>query len=335
MTIYDISQKAGVSIATVSRVLNGSSKVSPKTKKKVMEVVEEFSYTPNAFARGLGLNTIQTIGILCADSSDLYLAKAVYHLEQFLRENGYDSILCCTGYELANKHKYMNLLLSKKVDSIILVGSNFVEANEKDNLYIKEAAKNIPIMLLNAEYPVSNVYSSLCDDFQAISSATGKLISHGCKNILYLYNSTSYSGSRKLSGYESAMSNAGLSPASHYVARSSTNEIKDVAAYVESLYEKGLRFDAVIAAEDSLALGAVKYASKAGIKIPDELSVIGFNNSLLTVCCEPELTSIDNRLELLCRQLVRNLVEVLSGNEIPQKTIYSGELVLRGTTAFE
>ena len=93
MTIYDISEKAGVSIATVSRVLNGNANVKPKTKKKVMDVIEEYGYTPNAFARGLGLNTMNTIGILCADSSDLYLAKAVYYIEQLLRENGVD-IVC-------------------------------------------------------------------------------------------------------------------------------------------------------------------------------------------------------------------------------------------------
>ena len=83
MTIYDISEKAGVSIATVSRVLNGNANVKPKTKKKVMDVIEEYGYTPNAFARGLGLNTMNTIGILCADSSDLYLAKAVYYIILF------------------------------------------------------------------------------------------------------------------------------------------------------------------------------------------------------------------------------------------------------------
>lgn len=75
MTIYDISKKAGVSIATVSRVLNGSSSVSEKTKEKVLNVIEQCGYTPNAFARGLGLNTMKTIGIMCADSSDIYLAR--------------------------------------------------------------------------------------------------------------------------------------------------------------------------------------------------------------------------------------------------------------------
>ena len=100
MTIYDISEKAGVSIATVSRVLNGSSSVSEKTKQKVLDVINQCEYTPNAFARGLGLNTMKTIGVMCADSSDLYLAKAIYYIEQKLRVNGYDSILCCTGYDL-------------------------------------------------------------------------------------------------------------------------------------------------------------------------------------------------------------------------------------------
>ena len=99
MTIYDISEKAGVSIATVSRVLNGSNNVSEKTKKKVLDVINQYEYTPNAFARGLGLNTMKTIGIMCADSSDPYLAKAIYYIEQKLRANGYDSILCCTGYQ--------------------------------------------------------------------------------------------------------------------------------------------------------------------------------------------------------------------------------------------
>ena len=115
MTIYDISEKAGVSIATVSRVLNGSSNVSEKTKKKVLDVINQYEYTPNAFARGLGLNTMKTIGIMCADSSDLYLAKAIYYIEQKLRANGYDSILCCTGYELETKMASMNLLITKKV----------------------------------------------------------------------------------------------------------------------------------------------------------------------------------------------------------------------------
>lgn len=86
MNIYDVSNKAGVSIATVSRVLNGNAKVSSATRNKVLDAMKELDYTPNVFARGLGLNTMNTIGIMCIDSSDIYLANAVYYLEQELRK---------------------------------------------------------------------------------------------------------------------------------------------------------------------------------------------------------------------------------------------------------
>ena len=105
MNIYDVSKKAGVSIATVSRVLNGNANVSDKTKNKVLVAMKELDYTPNIFARGLGLNTMKTIGIMCSDSSDTYLANAVYYLEQELRRHNYDSILCCNRTGFRNQEK--------------------------------------------------------------------------------------------------------------------------------------------------------------------------------------------------------------------------------------
>lgn len=159
MNIYDISKKAGVSIATVSRVLNGNDKVSEKTRQKVLSVMEEESYRPNAFARGLGLNTMKTIGILCADSSDSYLASAVYYLEQELRRFGYDALLCCTGYELEQKQKYLEILLSKRVDAIILAGSTFIEQTNKNNEYLCLAARKVPIILLNGHLDAPGIYS--------------------------------------------------------------------------------------------------------------------------------------------------------------------------------
>lgn len=142
MNIYDVSKKAGVSIATVSRVLNGNANVSDKTKNKVLVAMKELDYTPNIFARGLGLNTMKTIGIMCSDSSDTYLANAVYYLEQELRRHNYDSILCCTGQDSETKKKYLDLLISKRVDGIILAGSQFVlNQPGSDNRYILNAAK--------------------------------------------------------------------------------------------------------------------------------------------------------------------------------------------------
>ena len=336
MTIYDISKKAGVSIATVSRVLNGSTNVKPRTRKKVMDIIEQYGYKPNAFARGLGLNSMKTIGILCADASDLYLAKAIYFIEQNLRENGYHSVLCCTGYEMDSRKDSLNLLLSQHVDSVVMVGSNFIMNNPEDNQYVKDAAASVPIMLLNADFDCSNVYCTLCDDYKATQDATEKMIDAGLKDILYLYNSNSYSGLKKLAGFQNAMltHDIPLKKELQQCFKGSHEDIDGVKNFVENIYKKGIRFDGIVTSDDFLAVGAMNFARANNISVPRDLQIIGYNNSILTLCSEPDISSIDNRLEDMCIQLVKTLIGTLSQNEMPQKTIFSGELIKRGSTAF-
>ena len=187
MNIYDVSKKAGVSIATVSRVLNGKANVSEQSRKRVLKAMKELDYTPNIFARGLGLNTMKTIGIMCSDSSDAYLANAIYYIEQELRKNGYDSLLCCTGRDITTKKKYLDLLLSKRVDGIILVGSQFV-FNEPDDdcSYIIEASSELPIILVNGYIDSPNIYCVLCDDYNAVYNVTSSLIEND-EITLYTY----------------------------------------------------------------------------------------------------------------------------------------------------
>lgn len=336
MTIYDISKMAGVSIATVSRVINGNNNVKPETKKKVLDVMEQCGYTPNAFARGLGLNTMKTVGILCTDSSDLYLAKAIYFIEQNLRAGGYHSILCCTGYDLTNKKSSLNLLLNQKVDGVIMVGSNFIEPDDADNQYIREAASHIPITLLNADFDYPNVFCTLCDDFKAMQEAALGLIDSGVHDILYLYNSRSFSGMKKLSGYQSAclLRDLPLNKEFQQYYPGGHEDVDGICRFLCKLASEGLVFHAVLASEDILAIAATKYAKLHNLKIPDDLSIIGYNNSILVSCCEPELTSVDNRLEDICQQLVKTLIDTLNGVQMPQKTIFSARLIRRGTTTF-
>ena len=334
LTIYDISEKAGVSIATVSRVLNGSSKVKESTRKKIMDIIDEYGYTPNSSARAMGLKSMQTIGILCADSSDIFLAKAVYYLEQNLQANGYEAILCCTGYNV--KKNYANLILSKKVDGLILVGSNFIGESEQENQYIKDSSSQVPVMVLNASYHHDNVYCILCDDMNSMYRAATEMYESGIHDILYLYKSLSYSGRKKLDGFRMAMQSQKSKNYEDLILRvpEEITSLENIAAYVSDFAKKGHTFHGVIAADDELGISAVKYAQKCNLKIPEDLSVIGYNNSMLTQCCTPELTSIDNQLETQTRCLVKTLIGVLSGQEMPQKTVFSGTLVKRKTTNF-
>ncbi len=335
VNIYDVSEKAGVSIATVSRVINGNSNVSEKTKQRVLSVMKEIGYTPNVFARGLGLNSMKTIGIMCTDSSDIYLANAVYYLERELRNNHYDSILCCTGTSTANKEKYLKLVLSKRVDGIILVGSKFLsnKPGTKENDYILKASKDLPVMLVNGNLKGSNIYATLCDDEKAVYSVTDSLIKNGRRNIVYLYTSTSYSGIGKLNGYKNALTDNGL-PVNTAFTHMCTKDITKGKEYLNELYNKGYQFDAVVVSDDSLAVGAVKFAYEHSISIPEQLSIVGYNNSILAKCTEPELTSIDSQVEQLCITAVNSLMKVFNGEKVPQKTILSAELIKRNTTNF-
>ncbi|MDD5936786.1 MAG: LacI family DNA-binding transcriptional regulator [Clostridiales bacterium] len=333
MNIYDVSQKAGFSIATVSRVINGNQNVSEKTKQKVLDVMKEIGYTPNVFARGLGLNTMQTIGIMCSDSSDTFLANAVYHLEQNLRKNGYDSFLCCTGYDLHTKQKYLKLLLSKRVDAIVMVGSGFLEPNKKDNAYILEAAEDMPIMLINGYLNHPRIYCTLCDDYQAVYDSVNKLIDQGRKRVLYLYNSKTYSSIQKLNGYKAALAANDIDLDENLI-QMCPNTLADAHELLTSLATSGLKYNAVVTSEDLLAIGAIKFIKQAGRKIPEDCSVIGYNNSLLASCCDPELTSIDNHVETLCISTISTLMRVLSGNDVPNKTTISNDLIVRETTNF-
>ena len=332
MNIYDVSKKAGVSIATVSRVLNGNSNVSDKTRSKVLSAIKELDYTPNIFARGLGLNTMKTIGIMCTDSSDTYLANAVYYAEQTLRSFGYDALLCCTGNDYDNKRKYLSLLLSKRVDGIILVGSQFVSSDPAiDNTYIIEAASEMPIILVNGYLDGENIYCVMCDDRSAVYSSTAKLIESGVKKPVYFYTSTSTSGMNKLQGFRDALSDAGMTPDKKQL-HLCTKNISKAKDYLTALYNEAFYFVAVLASDDSLAVGAVKFAYEHSVKVPDELQIIGYNNSVLANCTEPELSSIDSKVEQLSTTAVSLLMQVLSGNSVPKLNTVTADLIKRKTT---
>lgn len=330
MNIYDISKRAGVSIATVSRVLNNSKSVSPKTREKVLQVMNDAGYTPNAFARGLGLNTMHTIGILCADSSDAYLASAVYYLEQCLRQHNYDSLLCCTGYDRKNKVKYLNLLLSKRVDALILVGSNFVEADPSDNDYIHQAAREVPVVILGGFIDAPNIYCVSCDDYNALYHATGYLLRCGCRRPVYLGRTSSYGGLRKQKGYENAMKDAGLSLNAIRSLHINTDMLR-AKKIITDLYQE-YSFDAVITSDDELAVSTLKFAKEQQLRIPEDLSIIGYNNSSLGLCCDPELTTVDNRVEDVSVTAVETLMKVLNKKNPASNTLFTANIILRSST---
>ena len=335
MNIYDIAKLADVSIATVSRVVNNSPKVSARTKEKVLAIMKENEYTPNAFARGLGLGTMKTVGIICPDISDIYMAKAVSYLESNLHDHGYDCILGCSGFKQKEKESYVKLLLSKKIDTLILVGSTYAGSgrDESDTDYIREAAEQASVFMINAKVAGDNIYCTYADDFQATYEVTKAYLRRGKEKILFMYDSESFSARQKLAGYEAALQDAGC-PVLGNLKFKTKNDIE----YTKNMlleYNKVLDFDSVLATDDGIAVGAVKYAKIKGLSIPDELSITGYNNSILALCSDPELTSVDSKLGVMCRKTVERMIELLENEaQIEKNVCVPCEIVRRCTTDY-
>ncbi len=329
MNIYDISKKSNVSIATVSRVLNGSIHVSPATRKKVLKVIEQSGYKPNAFARGLGLDSMKTIGILCVDIDDYYFTEAIYYVVKNIRENGYDSILIFTGSSLENKIKNLESLLTKRVDGVVLLGSSYVESKNEDNQYIRDAAKKIPIVMMNGYVEGENISCCLSDDYQAMFDVTSKLIEDDQKNIIYLYRNLNYSAEQKLKGFEDALLHHKKN-IRDYIQKTS-GDLYDVKKTLEKIKEKNIPFTSIICADDEIAVGALKYALTNKVKVPEELRIIGYNNSKLSLCTNPEISSIDPNIKDLSFLSVKVLMDAINGEIVPKKSLVETRLMERET----
>lgn len=333
--IYDIARIAGVSIATVSRVLNNSGKVSEKTRRKVEEIIREIDYTPNAFAQGLGLNTMHTIGILVPTIADTYMSSAVSYVEGFLAREGYHCLLSCSGFLYDEKKLQTEILLSKHIDALLLIGSTYAGRGEgpHETDYIREAAQKVPVFTINFNIEGENIYCTVCDDRSAVYDMTMRMIAAGREKILFMTDSKSYSATKKLQGYLDAVKETRLPGGEDRIVY-----VKNDIAFVRDfLREADLPpFDAVISTEDGIAIGAVKYAAAEGLRVPEDLFISGYNNYPIALACEPELTSIDNHMDQICRHTADRILARLKGTDqyMPHKVVAPYSIIERKTTAF-
>ncbi|MDD3230183.1 MAG: LacI family DNA-binding transcriptional regulator [Oscillospiraceae bacterium] len=323
MNIYDIANKSHVSIATVSRVINGSSNVSPETRGKVLRTIQEADYTPNAFARGLGLNTMKQIGILVSDVSDTCYANEVAVLESSLQAAGFDVILKCTGTKLKSKRMMLNAMLECHVDAVILVGSIMQEL--KGNSHIKAAAKKIPVIIINGYVKGKNIVNVRCNEKDGVQDCVHDMCHSGCQHLLLIYDHLTFSCKQKLAGFQSGLlecKNYDPSPTGEAVCISG-NFDEIVIGAVQYLHNKSV--DGIIGADDRVAVAVQKAMLRLGLSIP----LVGMNNSILAKAATPSISSIDNMSETLCTIAVKNLLDVFQGKHVPCDTVVSSEFVER------
>ena len=325
MNIYDIAKEAGVSIATISRVINGSDKVRESTRKRILELIEKYHYTPNAFARALGLGTMKTVGILCTDVSDLYNSEAIANIEYGLRDCGFNSLLCCTGYKYQDKEDGVNQLLTRNVDALIIVGSHYVEADDQENEYIRNAAKRVPVFMVNSFLKGENIYCVGCDDYDITKELTYNLINTGTKKPIFLYRHESYGCRTKIKAITDVCRENGIEFGNDRIFVCKVG----ISGCVKALREaaQNISFDTVLCDDDLLAASALKYAEAEGLSVPSQLRITGYDYTILSLTTTPLLTTIDNKVEAIALAVIDVLVKRINNENVSQKTIYSADII--------
>lgn len=329
MTIYDIAAECGVSISTVSRVLNAPHLVKPATRKKVQSALAKHNYTPNAMARGLVYNTMKTIGILSNNLRHLSFSTTAFVLEDLFFRWGYSSMVCNTGEDLEKKQKYIRILSEKKVDGLVLIGSIFneVEIEQMIRRYLPET----PVVISNGILSLPNAYSVLIDHDCGLRLSVQHLAERGHSKIGLVRSTLSYNAQRKVNGFFKAMREAGF-PSGEDTILSTANSLEGGGDFADSFLEEGHDYTALIFTDDLTALGAVKRFRQLGRRVPEDVAVIGCDDSIFCRCSEPTLTSIDTKAESIATVAANTLHDAISKREIGSTILLTPSLVVRKST---
>lgn len=327
MNIYEISELAGVSIATVSRVLNGSTKVSEKTREKIQAIIDENKYTPTK--PGKKHLPGRTIGILCNSISNPRTASITENLLTNLHNLNFDTFLVNCKNDLNEKKIAIQHFVDLNMSAIIIEGTDFLSYDRSDNSYIMQTADKTPIILLNSYLEHSNIYSILCDEGGLIFSITEEYIKQNKTNILFLFSSMSAYCAPLLEAFSHAFYVHNLETAPEQIHLCS-QDFTDAYNYIMNLLQTGKTIDAIIATNDSMALGAVRAAGDFGLNIPDDIEIIGLGNTYLSHISA--LSSINCKDKEISDAAINTVTGIYSNTHIPSRVTIPAEIIKRGTS---
>ena len=329
VNIYDIAKEAGVSISTVSRVLNNKGNVNEQTRKKVEEVLKRNNYTPSAIARGMVSKSMRTIAVLTVDIRVPHYATTAYIIERECSKKGYEVLLCNTGGEKKETEKYLTIVLEKHVDGIIFVGSIFNTICEDKR--IKRLLGKVPMVVANGTLQMENAYSILVNDKGGISLMVRHLVEKGHKHIYYVKDMDTMSARLKCEGFVQCMKECGLEAEANNVIETESS-IDGGRMVVKILQKEKKKVTAIICGEDITAAGVVKELLQQGIQVPNDVAVTGYNNSQYARICQPQLTTVDNKPELVATLSVKLLTDLIEKKENSDCYVIEPEIVLGETT---
>lgn len=328
ITIYDIAESAGVSVATVSRVINNNPQVNKKTRAKVLKVLQEKNYVPNMNARSLAIQSSKIIGILIADMRTAQHTEGVYYVEHEFSKKGYSCLIYNTSSDPDQQVQYIQLLSQRKIDAVVMMGS--IYQNEKIKAAIDTYIPSIPVAMCNGYIQGDNIYGVVSDEKNGVSDCVKLLADKGRQHIAFIYNYKTPSNLEKIRGFEEGIAKYNQHGTKLLVQTDNSGDA--VSETVEKVMKEHPETDGIIFSEDYLALIGMNRLCTSGHSVPKDVSVIGINNSKYSMYTIPPLTTLDNMLYDSTLISVRSILQVLAGEHTTKKLMLSCNIVERSST---
>ncbi len=290
-TIYDIAKKLNITAATVSRALNDNPKISKSTKELVFKTAAEMNYEQNRLAQALKSGRSFNVGVIVPRIDSNFFSSVIRGIEEELYPKGYHVIICQTHDQEILEIKNINSLLNAQVDGVLMSISNAkLEQNESFNSLLK---KSVPLIFFDRKKEIKNVSSITIDDFKGAYIATKHLIDQGCKRIAHLSNNRDLEiFKNRYLGYKQAIIDSGLE-FDESLTIEAFSKVAEGRKAAKRFLEMDRPPDAIFSSSDFTALGAIQEIKNQGLKIPEDICVVGFSNEPFTRFMELSITSVD------------------------------------------
>ena len=320
-SIRDVARLAQVSPATVSRVMNGTANVDEEKKKRVLKAIEETGFVPNEVARSLFKRSAKLIGLIMPSIENPFFTQLAGAIERTADKHGYRLVLCNTGSVIEKEKAAIQMLVSMNADGIILTSSN-------DEIRNYTSLCNIPIIVTDRSFNgCGNLKIVHCDHYQGGRMATEHLISCGCKSIVCIKGQQEISSAKdRYDGYKDVCQEKGIKEQTVDCAYDFEQGMK----VTDELLKKYKDVDGIIACNDMVAVSVYKVLHNKGIRVPEQVQIIGFDDIALAKLMSPELTTISQPIDEIGAKAAELII--LKGEETQQEYIFEAKLVERETT---
>lgn len=326
-TMLEVAKRAGVSKATVSRVLSGNGYVSQETKDRVFEAIAESGYRPNLLARNLATSSTQTLGLVVTNTlyHGVYFSELLSHAARMTEDRGRQLILADGKHSADEERAAIQYLLDLRCDAIIIY-PRFLSVEEMDEIVEQHPQ---PIMVLNRRLRRHASHCVWSDHKASSQAAVEKLIALGHRDIAFITGSLdSPTGVERLSGYRSALAQHDIALRDELIVEGKWTP-ETGARGVETLLARDASFSALVASNDDMAIGAIRQLHLRGIRVPQQVSVIGFDDIALAPYTVPSLSSVKIPVTAMIQETINRLIFMLDGGEFNVQQTFPGELCLR------